>query len=243
MEFFEKLKEAIYAYKVNLFIGGILIFLILLGNVVIYCVLTDKIDNINNSKGVFYANETTSEEVDELETNYYKVDIKGAVVNPGVYELNEKSRIIDVIDMAGGLTELSDTSVTNLSKYITDEMVIVIYTKEEVANFNVVLEEEKEEEKDCIIYNEVVQNDSCKESVEEDIVLEDNNEGAEVDTKVSINKADINLLMTLPGIGESKAKSIIDYREKTPFIVIEDIMNVSGIGEKLFEEIKEYIQV
>lgn len=243
MDFFEKLKEAIYAYKVNLFVGGILICFILLGNVVIYCLLTDKIDNISNSKEDFYASETTSEKVDVLETNYYKVDIKGAVINPGVYELKEKSRVIDVINMAGGLTELSDTSITNLSKYITDEMVIVIYTKEEVANFNVVLEEEKEQEKDCIIYNEVVQNDSCKESIEEDSVLEDNNEGTELDTKVSINKADINLLMTLPGIGESKAKSIIDYREITPFIVIEDIMNVSGIGEKLFEEIKEYIQV
>ena len=66
----------------------------------------------------------------------------------------------------------------------------------------------------------------------------------ELDKKISINEADLDLMITLPGIGEEKAKTIIAYRnEHGPFEKIEDIMNVSGIGEKLFEKIKDYITV
>ena len=57
----------------------------------------------------------------------YKVDIKGEVNNPGVYQLSEESRVIDVINSAGGLTDKANTSLINLSKKIKDEMVIIIY--------------------------------------------------------------------------------------------------------------------
>ena len=65
----------------------------------------------------------------------YKVDIKGQVVNPGIYSLSINSRVIDVIEKAGGLTENADTTVINLSKKISDEMVIIIYSYEEVKEF------------------------------------------------------------------------------------------------------------
>lgn len=68
----------------------------------------------------------------------------------------------------------------------------------------------------------------------------DNQDGHD---KVNINSADENTLMTLPNIGEKRAKAIIEYREKTPFKKIEDIKNVSGIGDKFYESLKDYITV
>lgn len=248
MTFFEKLREVVYTYKVNLIITGGLLFLILVGNLSIYYILTNKInvkENVSINELVYLeSKEDNQEETEVKEVMFYKVDIKGAVKKEGVYELKEKSRVIDVINLAGGLKENADTSVTNLSKYIKDEMVIVIYTKEEVDKFNEVKQEEIKKEEQCIIYNEVIVNDSCKDNDtnEENDKIDNKNE-IELDVKISINTADLELLMTLPGIGESKAKSIIEYREITPFTSIEDIMNVSGIGEKAFEQIKDYITV
>ena len=69
------------------------------------------------------------------DVNSIYVDIKGAVKNPGVYEINKDSRIIDVIKKAGDLRKDADTSVINLSKKVKDEMFIVIYTKEEIESY------------------------------------------------------------------------------------------------------------
>lgn len=165
-----------------------------------------------------------------------KVDIKGMVNLPGVYELEEGKRVIDVINAAGGLKEGANTEVNNLSKKIYDEMVIIIYSDEEVDSFTKILEEEEIEEEKCKDYNSNITNDSCIEK--EDTVIN------EIDQKISINEATQELLITLPSIGEAKANSIIEYREENgPFQKIEDIMNVSGIGESLFEKIKDYITV
>lgn len=247
MELKEKIKDFVNIYKASLIMGGGLLLLILVGNFTVYYLLINDSNENNNytlDDNISYVEENIIDEAEKVDI-YYKVDIKGAVKKSGVYELKSDSRIIDVINLAGGLTENADTSVTNLSKYIKDEMVIVIYTKDEVLNFKTVIEEEKEEENKCIIYNEIIQNDSCKDNVtNNDTKLDEENTNVEVDIKVSINTADIDLLMTIPGIGESKAKSIIEYREKEGlFTTIQDITNVSGIGEKLFESIKEYITV
>ncbi len=67
--------------------------------------------------------------------------------------------------------------------------------------------------------------------------------GQATETKVALNSATKEELMTISGIGESKAISIIEYREKSPFTKIEDILNVSGIGEALFEKIKAFITI
>ena len=160
----------------------------------------------------------------------YKVDIKGAVNLPGIYSMKSTSRVIDVINEAGGLTDLADTSVINLSKKIIDEMVIIIYTKEQVANFTKVKETEKIIQDKCNQVDEnSLKNDACIKT-------------EEITSKVSINNSPKEVLMTLQGIGESKANDIIKYREENgPFNSIEDIKNVPGIGDNLFAQIKEDI--
>ena len=166
----------------------------------------------------------------------FKVDIKGQVNNPGIYSLKEGSRVIDVIEASGGLTENANTTVINLSKKIEDEMVIIIYSNEEVNNFSKTKEIEKQVIEKCTKKDEnSLQNDACINTSTE----ESNNNNK----MININSATQEELMTLPGIGESKAKDIITYRTEKPFTSIEDVKNVPGIGESLFAKIKENITI
>lgn len=110
-------------------------------------------------------------------------------------------------------------------------MVIIIYSNNEVKEFKKTKELESQVQQNCVQPNEnALKNDAC-------ITEKANNS-----SKISINTATEEQLQTLPGIGESKAKDIINYRtENGPFTSIEDIKNVSGIGESLFAKIKDYI--
>lgn len=180
-----------------------------------------------------------------------RVDIKGQIVNPGVYEVESDKRVIDVINYAGGLLDGADTSVNNLSRLVKDEMVIIIYSSDEVKNFSKTKEDEQIKLNN--INNSSVKNDSVitnndlievhENSTNEDNQVDDNaNQSTIVDSKVSINTASLEELTTLNGIGKSKAQAIIDYRNTNGlFKSIEDILNVSGIGEKLFAKIKDSI--
>lgn len=158
------------------------------------------------------------------------VDVKGEVQKPGVYELTKDNTVIEAINKAGGLTSQSDTSNINLSKKLEDEMVIIVYSKEEIENMN--------EEVECPPCNDV-----CVTKEDEKALLEETKE-QEVIGKVNINEADMDILQTLNGIGEVKAKAIIDYRDKNgPFKQIEDLKKVSGIGDSVYEKIKDNITV
>lgn len=215
-----------------------LTIVIVLG-IIIYCIV---IKNKLNKNDIEINNETNSlekipTEIKEIKPKEFKVDIKGAIKNPGVYIVNENNTVIDVITKAGGLTANADTSLTNLSKKVSEEMVIIIYTKEEVKNSNIVDTVIKVVEKECVCPN--IQNDSC---INEEIESTISNNETKGENKININTATLEELQTIPGIGESKAKSIIEYRDKTSnFVNIEDILNVSGIGQKLYEEIKIHI--
>lgn len=174
--------------------------------------------------------ETKKEDTEKL----YMVDIKGEVISPGIYELPSTSRVIDVINKAGGLTDIADTSVINLSKKIEDEMVIIIYSEYEVNNWLKTKQEEDYLQEKCQNSEDSkIENDAC---INDDVI--ENNE-----TIININIATKEELMTLSGIGETKALAIISYREKTPFTSIEDIKNVSGIGDSTYNEIKDHITV
>lgn len=205
----------------------IIVLIIVISYIVIKKNLEDNSD-VTILEDNLFINETLDEKEEEKIIN---VDIKGAVKKPGVYKVNDSLVINDVIKLAGGLAKNADTSLINLSKKVTDEMVIIIYTKEEVKNSNIVDTVIKVVEKECICPN--IENDGCLNTEIKDTIGE---------TKlININTATIEELMTISGIGESKAKAIIEYRNKNKFEKIEDILNVSGIGNNLYEEIKIYI--
>lgn len=192
----------------------------------------------------YYSNEeeqTEEFEVEEVEEekeivkSIFCVDIKGAINKPGVYCLEDGGRVLNVIEAAGGLKSTADTSVINLSKKISDEMTIIIYTKIQIKdainrlNSPTIIEIIKEVEKECICPD--TNNDACI------------NETINETSLVNINNATKEQLMTLPGIGESKADAIITYRIETPFSIIDDLKNVPGIGDSTFESLKQYITV
>ena len=162
------------------------------------------------------------------------VDVKGEVNTPGVYELTSNNTVIDAINKAGGLTKISDTSNINLSKKLEDEMVIIVYSKAEIQK----MEEDKIVCPPC--------NNACITEEDEKAKLDEKEENtAEIPMgKININTADETTLQTLDGIGETKAKAIIEYRNKNGnFKTTEDIKNVSGIGDSVYEKIKDNITV
>ena len=113
-----------------------------------------------------------------------------------------------------------------------DEMAIYIYTKEEVIDFLKTVEDNNKKIDECNKNNEI-----CieKEKVSKDDIT---------DNRININKASIEELKLLPNIGEAKAQAIIDYRNSVGiFNSIEDIKNVSGIGDSLFDKIKDLITI
>ena len=174
-----------------------------------------------------------TEKKEEIEK--IKVDIKGEINTPGVYELTKENNVMDAINLAGGLTNKSDTSNINLSKKLKDEMVIIVYSKQEIINMK---EKEKITCPPC--------NNACIEEKDETskINITEKKETNESNEKININTANIEELQTLTGIGETKAQNIIDYRNKNGgFKEIEEIKNVQGIGEAAFEKIKDNITI
>ncbi|MBS8264978.1 competence protein ComEA [Mesobacillus boroniphilus] len=137
-------------------------------------------------------------------------DIKGAVVNPGVYEIHEGGRVVDLIERAGGLVEDADTAAINFALYVQDEMAIYV--------------------------------PRIGENVEAALPVKAG-EAAGKGT-VNLNSAQSSELQTLPGIGPAKAEAIIEYRESNgPYKSIEDLKEISGIGDKTFEKLKDLISV
>ena len=208
---------------------------------VIFVLLFLFIANSSNEE-VVLEEQLKEKEVEEPiiqeENKKIKVDIKGAVNNPGVYEVLENSRVSDAINISGGLTKDADTSTINLSKIIFDEMVIIIYTKDEIAEMLKGDTSIKYIEKECICPK--LENDACIEDKIENVPNNNlNNDSSSSNNKVSLNKASLDELMTLDGIGEKKAQAIIDYRNKNGYKSIEEIMEVDGIGSTTYEKIKD----
>ena len=139
------------------------------------------------------------------------VYISGEVKNTGVYYLKKDSRITDLINICGGLTEEADVSKINPAQKLNDSDKIIIPKK--VENLNT---------------------ESIEDTNESDINVQE---------KININTATKDELTSLNGIGEATANKIINYRNKNKFKEIEDIMNVPGIGEAKFNNIKDYICV
>ncbi|MBR3601668.1 MAG: helix-hairpin-helix domain-containing protein [Lachnospiraceae bacterium] len=162
--------------------------------------------------------ETAKEEMtignNELPKEDIVVHICGAVNHPGVYYLTEGQRLYELIHKAGGFREDANEDYLNQAMSLVDGMKITVPTMEETAS----------------------------ETMEEEMVTISETSGQ--GQKININTADETLLCTLPGIGESRAKSIIAYRQEYgDFRKTEDIMNIPGIKEAAFAKIRDYITV
>lgn len=143
-----------------------------------------------------------------------KVHISGEINKPGVYEINDDYRLEDLVNDAGGLTDSADIKKINLALKLEDQMRIIIP--------NVNDKDNNENNMTSQLISPINQNDN---------------------KKIDINTADQSELMTLPNIGEKRADAIIEYRQKNKFNKIEDIKNVSGIGDKYFDAMKDMIVV
>jgi competence protein ComEA len=147
------------------------------------------------------------------------VDISGEVNKPGVYKVDTDTRLFEVIELAGGLTENADPDSLNRAEKVWDGQKIVVLSYEDTENIS----SSERSSSSYSVYNA---------------------SGYDDDGKVNINTADPSELQTIPGIGPSKAQAIIEYREKNGYFTVpEDIMNVAGIGQKTYSSIKDKIVV
>lgn len=149
-----------------------------------------------------------------IENEIIMVHLCGAVNNPGIIELKVGARVIDGINLAGGLKNTADSDRINLARKLFDEEKLYIPKIGEIDL-----------------------------PIEVSGLNEENKDNSSKENKVNINTASKEELMTLVGIGEVTAEKILDYRENQLFKTLDDIKNVSGIGDKKYESIKENITV
>ena len=187
--------------------------------------------NTNQENEQIYKNTESSEKI--------YVYITGEVNSPGVVLLDNGSRIVDAIEAAGGVTDKANITKVNLVYILQDGMKINIPNQNDLKNnenFEYITMSSGDDKNDANINNSASNTSSEKSS--------SNKESAFKISVVNINTATQTELETLPGIGPSLALKIINYRkENGKFSSIEDIKNVSGIGDAKFENIKNYIRV
>ncbi|MFF5995587.1 helix-hairpin-helix domain-containing protein [Lysinibacillus sp. KU-BSD001] len=162
--------------------------------------------------------EVVAQEIEvEQQPQRILVDVKGAVNYPGVYELTEADRVVDAIKLAGGYVDGANAQLINHAQKLQDEMVIYIPL------------EGQDTELDMQQFISSASSSSADSSSS---------------GKVNINTADETQLTTLPGIGPAKAKAIIAHRdEHGKFQAIDGLKNVTGIGDKTFEQLKDLIDI
>lgn len=222
------MKEFISKYKLY-FILGVILVLTIIG--FIFFSSKTEVQASPIVEEVLEKEEVKEEKKEEV---ILYVDIKGEVKKPGVYKVKENTRVNDIISLAGGLTKNANTRSINLSKKVTDEMVIIVHSKSEITDFSKTKEVEKSIVQNCNNESYSIVNEACTSNVEQTT-----NSGL-----ISLNTATKEELMTLSGIGEKKALDIISYREQNNgFKTIEEVMNISGIGETLFAQIKDFITI
>jgi competence protein ComEA len=174
-----------------------------------------ELTEVNEGESAMLVNqEMDTEERDKTKVEEEPItmmaDIKGAVINPGVYQIEEGGRVIDLIELAGGLEPDADTASINFAMHVHDEM--AVYVPRIGEDVNVVLPAQS---------------------------AESAGKGT-----VNLNSAQSSELQTLPGIGPAKAEAIIEHRETNgPFKSIDDLKEISGIGDKTFEKLKDQISV
>lgn len=253
--------------KKVIIVGITIILLIISGGIYAFMNFNDD-EYIDSENHNLLVNETISEKNQSIKI---KAEIKGEVISPGVYEFDEGSRLKDLIDAAGGFSKKAYYDNINLSMKLKDEMVVVVYDKDNIkkkassvnkpnnvnksssANKNTSFSNKTNEKNIVPEYNidsSLENNESVIEKSESKVVDEiksnDNNDNKNtlINKLVNINTAGIKELSTLTGIGEAKAQKIIDYREANGgFKSIDEIMKVKGIGKATYEKFKANITI
>ncbi|MBO4457262.1 MAG: helix-hairpin-helix domain-containing protein [Butyrivibrio sp.] len=172
------------------------------------------------------ADEAISGQSEDIVSKVLVVYVCGAVTSPGVYELSVGSRVNDAVNAAGGFGDEADTDYINLAAEISDGAKLRIPTREET---------EKMMEKSDVLADGVFTCDNTELNVDTN---------SKDSGLININTASEDELKTLPGIGDSISARIVKYRQENgSFKSVEDIKKISGIKDKLFSKIKEYITV
>ena len=191
-----------------------LIFILLLSAGMVYKFLIK-----NNRSGIVLETEEILSSISSMTeisaaSRQIKIYICGEVVNPGIYEVDQGTILNDVVLLAGGFTEDAALDHLDLVYVFNDNMSVYIPSEETLS------------EGDSVILRNVSASG-----------------GTEEQTLVNINTATKEELITLPGVGESTARAIIDYRQDHLFERPEDLMNVSGIGEAKYARLRDHIRV
>lgn len=217
----ELIQKSIYV------VAGAIIMLIIF--VIGYFLLKDQTmtlesfaDEVEMSQDISFSEEMTVEQPEESSSELIYVDIKGAVHYPNMYALPKGSRLFDLIEKAGGFLPDAHTQQVNLAQLLEDQMMLYIYRE-----------------------SDLIQSDIGEDSPIQPLVIVASDRGEDSnDNLININSASQAELETLPNIGPKKADAIIQYRTQNgSFSTIEEMMNVSGIGEKTFESLKDLIKV
>lgn len=232
--------------KKILIIGIAIVILILL---LVIKIIDNKYQK-NNSTNTEYISSIETEKEETFQEEKIIIYITGEVNKEGVIELPEGSRIADAIEKAEGVTENANLKNVNLAFKVEDGQKINIPNKNDNTQDDIEKEqkEKNNNEKNNVSKTEKIDEDSnnyITKSNGQNIIVDDGkNENANKNSKVNINTATQTELETLNGIGPSTASKIIKYRnEKGKFKKIEDIKNVSGIGEAKFKKIEADIVV
>ncbi|CAM3093667.1 helix-hairpin-helix domain-containing protein [Leuconostoc rapi] len=213
IDILDLIKDRMMQYKIWLIVIGV----VFVGGVL--CLYLKSAKPASNTPAIqsantHHANSTVSATSTAVssESVVIMVDIKGAVKNPGVYDIANSPRVQTAVAKAGGITNEADTVKLNLAQKLTDGQMIYVPTRGEVTT---------------------------------DMAVDNKDRMAPNDSeKVNLNTATLTELQTLAGIGEKKAEQIISYREAHGgFKNIDEIKEVSGIGDKRFETIQDNVTI
>ena len=202
--------------KDKIIIGLIIALAVVLGNNFVNNKSPDLLDNkvsLLESEDDF--NIESIDENKSQQSEDIKVHINGQINREGVYEVKEGDRLDDLIKQAGGLSPDADSNSLNLAMKLEDQMKIYIPNKNEILNENSTNTDQLVSKPDSISEN----------------------------GKININTASKEELMTLPNIGDKRAQALIEYRDTKKFETIEEIKNVTGIGEKFYQAMQDLITV
>ncbi|KRM51841.1 helix-hairpin-helix domain-containing protein [Ligilactobacillus araffinosus] len=222
----ESLQEFWEKYRIQIIIGGLVVgilgFLFLPG----IGGQSNEQQSMNDIRSMSISQRSKKNQAGEIKsltasTGDVYVDIKGAVLHPGAYQMAAQQRVGDAVQKAGGYTPEADPIQVNLAQKITDQMVIYI---------------PRRGEKIPIVNSISGQNSGTTLNP---MVTESNSNG-----KVNLNTATLEQLKGLTGVGEKKAQKILEYRQQHgQFKSVEELKNVNGFGEKSLATLAEQICV